>query len=235
MTAEKQRLEEDQQKKKHWRRWGPYLSDRQWSTVREDHSVEGDVWGSFPFSEAHLRAYRWGEDGIGGISDNHQRLCFAPAFWNGKDPILKERLFGLSQREENHGEDVKEVYFFLDNLPTHAYMRALYKYPQEEFPYQELISENAKRTPRDPEFEILDTGVFAEGRYFDIEVVVAKVDASDLFITYTIVNRSEHKAMLAFLPTLWFRNTWRDGSKKPSIRNVNGELRAHHSTLAQLQ
>ena len=233
MPSEKQRLAEDKQKQKHWRRWGPYLSGREWSTVREDHSVDGDVWNAFPFSDAHLRAYRWGEDGIGGVCDNHQRLCFAPAFWNGKDPILKERLFGLSQEEGNHGEDVKEAYFFLDNLPTHAYMRALYKYPQGEFPYQKLVDENAKRTPRDPEFEILDTGVFADNRYFDIFVEVAKADADDLFISYTIVNRSKDKATLDILPTLWFRNTWRDESSKPSIHKGSGRLEAQHPTLGK--
>ncbi len=192
----------------HWRRWGPYLSERQWGTVREDYSADGDAWGSFPHDHARSRAYRWGEDGIFGFSDSHQQLCFAPTFWNGRDPILKERLFGLSGPEGNHGEDVKEVYYFLDGVPSHAYMKALYKYPQAAYPYEQLLAENGRRTRLDPEYELVDTGVFNENRYFDIFVEYAKYDVEDIAIALTIVNRGPDRAALHVLPTLWFRNTW---------------------------
>jgi hypothetical protein len=204
-----------------WRRWGPYLSDRQWGTVREDYSAEQTAWESFPFDQARLRAYRWGEDGIAGISDDRQYLCFGFAFWNGADPFLKERYFGLTNAEGNHGEDVKEYYFYLDNLPTHAYMKALYKYPQTEFPYARLRSENARRTRKDPEFELIDTGIFDNDEYFDIFIEYAKASPDDILIRLTAVNRGPAPAELHALPTMWFRNMWAwvGGShpKKPSI------------------
>jgi hypothetical protein len=208
MIAEKKRLEEDLKKKKHWRRWGPYLSERQWATVREDYSEDGEVWSSFPHEQARMRAYRWGEDGIAGISDNHQRLCFALAFWNGEDPILKERLFGLTNKEGNHGEDVKEYYFYVDNTPLHTYMHYLYKYPQGAFPYAKLVEENQKRGLKEPEYELLDTGIFEKDRYFDIAIEYAKDTSEDLFISITATNRGDETKSLHVLPTLWFRNTW---------------------------
>src|SRR5215471_11749000 len=189
LTTEDHRLEESRQRKKHWKRWGPYLSERQWGTVREDYSANGTAWESFPFDQAHARAYRWGEDGIGGISDRHQLICFALALWNEADPILKERLFGLGGSEGNHGEDVKEYYYFLDNTPTHSYMTALYKYPQRAFPYADLVAENRRRGRGQPEYELLDTGAFAENRYFDVTVEYAKVDPEDIFIRITAANR----------------------------------------------
>jgi hypothetical protein len=208
MIAEQQRLQDTQERRAHWRRWGPYLSDRQWGTVREDYSPHGDAWGFFPHDHARSRVYRWGEDGILGISDNHQRLCFAAALWNERDPILKERYFGLSGAEGNHGEDVKEYYFYLDSTPTHSYMRGLYKYPQAEFPYARLVEENRRRSRRDPEFELLDTGVFGESRYWDVAVEYAKADADDILIRITAANRGPEAASLHVLPTLWFRNSW---------------------------
>src|SRR5919106_158784 len=191
-----------------WRRWGPYVSDRQWGTVREDYSPGGTAWDHFPHDHARSRAYRWGEDGLAGISDNHQRLCFALALWNGRDPILKERLFGLTGNEGNHGEDVKEYYFYLDSTPTHSYMKYLYKYPQAEFPYGRLVEENRRRGRHEPELELLDTGLFDEDRYFDVFVEYAKGDVDDVLICITAVNRSPEAAELHLLPTLWFRNTW---------------------------
>src|SRR6516225_7049283 len=174
LTTEDHRLEEARQRKKHWKRWGPYLSDRQWGTVREDYSASGTAWESFPFDQAHARAYRWGEDGIGGICDRHQLICFALAMWNGCDPIIKERLFGLTGHEGNHGEDVKEYYFYLDNLPSHAYMKHLYKYPQKPFPYDDLLTTNRRRSRNDPEYELLDTGIFDDNRYWDVFTEYAK-------------------------------------------------------------
>lgn len=209
MNEEQQRLAEMQEKGADWRFWGPYLSERQWGTVREDYSADGDAWRSFPFEQSHQRAYRWGEDGIAGISDIHQRLCFAFSFWNGKDPILKERLFGLTNAQGNHGEDVKEYYFYLDNTPTHSYMKALYKYPVEAFPYELLKTENQKRGTHDPEFELIDTSLFAEDRYFDLFMEYAKGSAHDLCIRLQGCNRSSQKEKIHILPTLWFRNTWR--------------------------
>src|SRR5690349_16676171 len=179
-TAEDIRLQEDATRKQNWKRWGPYLSERQWSTVREDYSADGAAWDSFPHDHARSRAYRWGEDGLLGITDRENRLCFALALWNGKDPILKERLFGLTGNEGNHGEDVKEEYYFLDSTPTHAYMKALYKYPQAEFPYARLVEENRRRGKLDREFELVDTGVFAGGRYFDVQVEYAKGAPDDV-------------------------------------------------------
>ena len=207
-NPEQQRLEESRRKEKHWKRWGPYLSERAWGTVREDYSPNGSAWDSFPHDHARSRAYRWNEDGLGGICDNHQNLCFALALWNGKDPILKERLFGLTGSEGNHGEDVKEYYFYLDSTPTHSYMKFLYKYPQQAFPYNELVVENARRGKHDPEFELLDTGIFDEDRYFDVQAEYAKVDVNDIAIRITVTNRGREAASLDVLPTLWFRNTW---------------------------
>jgi hypothetical protein len=208
MTAEEKRLGEARSRKSHWRRWGPYLSERQWGTVREDYSPHGTAWEYFTHDQARSRAYRWGEDGLAGICDNHQRLCFAVALWNGRDPILKERAFGLTGKEGNHGEDVKEYYFYLDNLPSHAYMKYLYKYPQQAYPYNRLVQENSSRGPLDFEFELLDTGVFDQSRYFDVFVEYGKHTAEDILIKIIVVNRGPETAGLHLLPTLWFRNTW---------------------------
>ncbi|HEV2306482.1 MAG TPA: hypothetical protein VGR93_13240 [Candidatus Acidoferrales bacterium] len=208
MTQEEQRLEEDRLRKVHWKRWGPYLSERQWGTVREDYSADGDAWNYFPYEHARSRVYRWGEDGIAGFSDRHQRFCFALALWNERDAFLKERLFGLTNQQGNHGEDVKEYYFYLDATPTSSYLKCLYKYPQAAFPYQQLIDENHHRTREDPEFELIDTGVFAENRYFDVFVEYAKAAVEDILIRITAVNRGPEIAPLHLLPTLWFRNTW---------------------------
>ena len=208
MTEEAKRLAEAEARTAHWRRWGPYLSERQWGTVREDYSPHGTAWDYFPHDHARSRAYRWGEDGLLGICDNHQRLCFALALWNERDPILKERLFGLTGSQGNHGEDVKESYFYLDSTPTHSYMKALYKYPQAEFPYARLVEENARRSRRDLEFELLDTGAFEGDRYFDIFAEYAKADVDDILIRLTVTNRGPDPAALHLLPTLWCRNTW---------------------------
>ncbi|HXN50357.1 MAG TPA: hypothetical protein VN943_00365 [Candidatus Acidoferrum sp.] len=219
-TVEDSRLEEARTRKRHWKRWGPYISERQWGTVREDYSAGGTAWEFFPHDDARSRAYRWGEDGIGGISDRHQMICFGLAMWNGRDPILKERLFGLTGNEGNHGEDVKEQYFYLDSTPTHSYMRMLYKYPQAAFPYAQLVEENQRRGKDQPEFELLDSGVFAEHRYFDVFVEYAKADVEDILIRITAVNRGPQSAELQLLPSLWFRNTWSWGrdSRRPSAR-----------------
>ena len=222
VTTEDRRLEESRQRKKHWKRWGPFLSERQWGTVREDYSANGTAWEYFPFEHAHARAYRWGEDGIGGISDRHQIICFALALWNGRDPILKERLYGLTGNQGNHGEDVKEQYFYLDSTPTHSYMRMLYKYPQAEFPYRGLVEENQKRGRSQPEFELMDSGTFAQGRYFDVFIEYAKVDYEDILIRITAVNHGPEAADLHLLPTLWFRNTWSWGKdlRRPTVRQA---------------
>ena len=188
MNEEELRLQEDRSRKANWKRWGPYLSERQWGTVREDYSAHGTAWAYLPHDHARSRAYRWGEDGLGGICDRHQYICFALALWNGKDPILKERLFGLSGNEGNHGEDVKEYYFYLDSTPTHSYMRFLYKYPQAEFPYAHLVEENRRRGKRDLEFELIDTGVFDENRYFDVFIEYAKAEAEDIRIRIEAFN-----------------------------------------------
>ena len=221
-----------------WRRWGPYISARQWGTVREDYSATGEAWEYLPFDHSGKRAYRWGEDGIFGISDTLQRLCFAPAFWNGNDDRLKERFFGLTGNQGNHGEDVKEYYFFLDNTPRHDYMRALYKYPHAAFPYAQILNENAKRTRHDPEYELLDTGVFDDDRYFDIEVEYAKGHADDLLVRITATNRGSHPHDLHVLPTLWFRNewAWRPGIARPAIEleehsGGTAIIRADHAAL----
>ena len=207
-TREGARLVMNQQRKGHWNRWGPFLSERAWGTVREDYSADGDAWRYFPHDHARSRAYRWNEDGLAGICDRHQYLCFALALWNGRDPILKERLFGLTSGEGNHGEDVKEYYYYLDNTPTHAYMKYLYKYPQAAYPYDQLLEENRRRSRLQMEYELVDTGVFDEGRYFDVEVEYAKLDAEDILIRIRISNRGPEAAPLHVLPTLWFRNTW---------------------------
>jgi len=220
-TREELRLQESQDRTAHWKRWGPYLAERQWGTVREDYSPHGTVWESFPHDHARSRAYRWGEDGIAGICDNHGRLCFALALWNGRDPILKERLFGLSGNEGNHGEDVKEYYFYLDSTPTHSYMKYLYRYPQAEFPYAALVNESRRRDRRAPEFELIDAGVFEGDRYFDVLVEYAKAAPDDVLVRITATNRGPESAELHLLPTLWYRNTWSwdaGGPERPTLR-----------------
>jgi hypothetical protein len=230
-TTEDIRLENNRTRKEYWKRWGPYLSERQWGTVREDYSPGGTAWEFFPHDHARSRAYRWGEDGIAGISDRHQMICFALALWNGRDSILKERLFGLTGNQGNHGEDVKEYYFYLDSTPTHSYMKMLYKYPQAEFPYKALADENRRRGRSEPEFELYDTGVFRENRYFDVFAEYAKGSDEDIFIRITAYNRGPEAATLHLLPTLWFRNTWSWGKdlRRPVICRatpVNGILSA---------
>ncbi len=218
MTKEEIRLKESHDRTAHWKRWGPYVSERAWGTVREDYSATGEAWDYFPHDHARSRAYRWNEDGLAGICDRHQRLCFALALWNGRDPILKERLFGLNGSEGNHGEDVKEYYFYLDSTPTHSYMKYLYKYPQAEYPYAKLVAENRRRTKSDPEFELMDTGVFNQDRYFDVFVEYAKADWDDLCIRITAANRGPEAAEIHLLPTLWFRNDWSwAGKPRPSL------------------
>jgi len=224
MNAEEQRLDEAGQRTRHWQRWGPYLSERAWGTVREDYSPRGNAWDYFPHDHARSRAYRWNEDGIAGISDRHQKICFAIALWNGRDPILKERLFGLTGNEGNHGEDVKEYYFYLDSTPTHSYMKYLYKYPQGEFPYGQLVEENRGRGKLAPEFELIDTGIFEGDRYFDVVVEYAKADVEDILIKITVTNHGTEEASLNLLPTIWFRNTWswnQNGTAKPWLRQTN--------------
>jgi Mannosylglycerate hydrolase MGH1-like glycoside hydrolase domain/Glycosyl hydrolase family 63 C-terminal domain len=219
LTQEEKRLEESRERRIHWKRWGPYLSERQWGTVREDYSPGGTAWDYFPHDHARSRVYRWGEDGIAGISDRHQLICFALAMWNGRDPILKERIFGLTGSEGNHGEDVKEYYFYVDSTPTHSYMKFLYKYPQAEFPYTRLVEENRNRGREGFEFELMDSGVFEENRYFDVFVEYAKASAEDICIRVTAHNRGPEAADLALLPTLWFRNTWgwNGDEKQPTL------------------
>src|SRR6516165_4673935 len=237
MNAEQKRLHESARRIAHWKRWGPYVSDRAWGTVREDYSAQGDAWNYLPHEHARSVAYRWNEDGIAGICDRHQYLCFALALWNGRDPILKERLFGLTGNEGNHGEDVKEYYFYLDSTPTHSYMKFLYKYPQGEFPYRWLVEENRRRGRHDSEFELLDTGVFDANRYFDIFVEYAKATAEDILISVTAYNRGPEAAELHILPTLWFRNTWCwvQGSQRPTLTRVlesqdAAVIEANHAT-----
>jgi mannosylglycerate hydrolase MGH1-like protein/glycosyl hydrolase family 63 len=238
MIEEQNRLIENEERRAYWSRWGPYLSERQWGTVREDYSPYGTAWEYFPHDQARSRAYRWGEDGLCGISDNHQRLCFALAFWNGRDSILKERLFGLGNPEGNHGEDVKEYYFYLDSTPTHSYMKCLYKYPQAAFPYQLLVEENRRRGRSSPEYELLDTGVFDGDRYFDIIMEYAKVAVDDLLVRVTAINRGSEAAELHLLPTLWFRNTWSwdKGTSRPQLQAISSApgsmvIAARHQTL----
>ncbi|MEX2593210.1 MAG: glucosidase [Anditalea sp.] len=213
MNIERIKLEEDRERKKHWKRWGPYLTERQWGTVREDYSAEGSAWGNVTHEDARSKAYRWGEEGIGGISDHKQKLCIAWAFWNGKDPMIKERLFGLTGSEGNHGEDVKELYYYLDSTPSHSYMKMLYKYPQSEFPYESLRRENAKRGKEDLEYELLDTGIFDEDAYFDIFIEYAKNDVEDIVGKATVHNRGKEAADIWVMPTIWFRKTWFTGDE----------------------
>ncbi len=222
-TAEHRRLLAHRQRQANWKQWGPYLSERAWGTVREDYSANGTAWDYFPHDHARSRAYRWNEDGLAGISDRQQYLCFALAMWNGRDPILKERLFGLNGQEGNHGEDVKEYYFYLDTTPTHSYMKMLYKYPQAPFPYDDLVTENGRRTFHEYEYELLDTGIFAENRYFDIVVEYAKADENDILIQISATNRGPDTAVLTLLPTLWFRNTWSWGYTNGPMGDVPGK------------
>ncbi len=223
LNAEEKRLDEAEKGTADWKRWGCYLSERAWGTVREDYSADGSAWDYFPFEQSHLKAYRWNEDGIAGFCDRKQNICFAIALWNGSDPILKERLFGMAGPKGNHGEDVKEYYYYLDNTPTHSYMKFLYKYPQTEFPYHQLYEENARRDKSQPEYELIDTGIFDEDKYFDISIEYAKADAEDICIKITAVNRGKEAAPLHLLPTIWFRNTWSwdEHSKKPVLQQAD--------------
>ncbi|MEO6051063.1 MAG: glucosidase, partial [Pyrinomonadaceae bacterium] len=221
MNAEEKRLSESNSRTKHWKRWGPYLSERAWGTVREDYSADGSAWDYFPHDHSRSRAYRWNEDGIAGISNRQQNICFSVALWNGKDPIVKENLFGLTGTEGNHGEDVKEIYYYLDSTPTHSYMKFLYKYPQAEFPYERLIAENRNRTKLDREFELIDTGIFEENKYFDVFVEYAKPDVDDVLIKITVANRADEDATMNVLPTVWMRNdwTWTGSESKCAMRS----------------
>lgn len=231
MNAEQQRLQKNAELKAHWNRWGSYLSNRQWGTVREDYSPDGNAWEYFTHDQAPSRAYRWGEDGLGGFCDRHGQICFALAMWNGCDPILKERLFGLTNSQGNHGEDVKEYYFYLDNTPTHSYMRWLYKYPQQEFPYTQLVEENGRRSKHQPEFELLDTGVFENNRYFDVVAEYAKASPEDICIRISVTNRGAETAPLDLLPTLWFRNnwSWTGSAKNAQVSKVaDGVIKANN-------
>jgi hypothetical protein len=236
MTHEELRLEETRQKEAHWQRWGPYLSERAWGTVREDYSPHGNAWEYLSHDHARSRAYRWNEDGIAGICDRHQYVCFAVAMWNGRDPILKERLFGLTGNEGNHGEDVKECYYYLDSTPTHSYMKYLYKYAQSAFPYAQLVEENRGRDKRSTEFELMDTGVFAENRYFDVSVEYAKNAPDDILARITVTNHGPERAQLQLLPTVWFRNTWAWGDesgKRPVLHGANGTIELEHPDLGR--
>jgi hypothetical protein len=233
-VTEQKRLNDARESGIPWKKWGPYLSDRQWGTVREDYSQDGNAWDYFSHDQSRSRAYRWGEDGLGGISDDKQQLCFALALWNGQDPILKERLFGLTNSEGNHGEDVKEYYFYLDSTPTHSYMKYLYKYPQHAFPYDDLVKTNRQRSREDLEYELLDTGVFDDDRYFDVVVEYAKAEAEDVLVRVTVHNRGPETEHLHLLPTLWFRNTWSWGAseRKPRLRQAGPwTIEASHAEL----
>ncbi len=241
-TVEGVRLAEAGQRRSNWQRWGPYLAERQWGTVREDYSADGECWAYLPHDHARSRAYRWGEDGLLGFTDREARLCFGLALWNGRDPILKERLFGLTGPEGNHGEDVKELYYYLDATPTCSWVEALYKYPQGEFPYAALLQENARRGRGQPEFELADTGLFDENRYFDVRVEYAKAGPDDVAVRITITNRGPEAARLHLLPTLWFRNSWdwgRSGESywpKPHLRRQGpGTIVADHATLGEFR
>ena len=235
MTIEQGRLDEARQQSRPWKKWGPYLSERQWGTVREDYSEGGNAWDYFSHDQARSRAYRWGEDGLAGISDDQQQLCFALALWNGKDPILKERLFGLTNSESNHGEDVKEYYFYLDSTPTHSYMKYLYKYPQAAFPYANLVDTSRGRSRQEFEYELLDTGVFDQNRYFDVFVEYAKESPDDILIQITVHNRGPEAAELHVLPTLWFRNewSWHGTADRPSLQRVGNAVKAVHPILGE--
>ena len=239
-TPEHKRLEQAREGTAPWKAWGPYLSERQWGTVREDYSDDGDAWNYFTHDHARSRAYRWGEDGIAGVCDERQRLCLSLALWNGADPILKERMFGLTGSEGNHGEDVKEYWFYLDSTPTHSYLKCQYKYPQRAFPYMDLLTTNARRGKLDMEYELLDTGVFDEDRYFDVVVEYAKEATDDIVMLVTAYNRGPQAATLQLLPTLWFRNTWSwgDAVAKPAIAALDGPAglaaaRASHDDLGE--
>ncbi|MEO1131988.1 MAG: glucosidase, partial [Cyanobacteria bacterium J06639_1] len=240
MTAERQRLQDIAEHQTAWKLWGPYLSDRQWGTVREDYSPAGEAWDYFSHDQSHARAYRWGEDGLLGISDEKQRLCFSLALWNGRDPVLKERLFGLTGNQGNHGEDVKEYYFYLDSTPTHSYLKALYKYPQAEYPYKRLVEENQQRGRHAHELELLDTGVFDDNRYFDVFIEYAKASPQDMLIQISIANRSSESKTIHVLPHLWFRNTWAwdEESTKPKLslaqkQDAYYEIAATHAELGE--
>jgi Mannosylglycerate hydrolase MGH1-like glycoside hydrolase domain/Glycosyl hydrolase family 63 C-terminal domain len=236
MTQEELRLEETRRHKAHWQRWGPYVSERAWGTVREDYSPYGNAWEYLSHDHARSRAYRWNEDGIAGICDRHQYVCFALAVWNGRDPILKERLFGLTGNEGNHGEDVKDCYYYLDSTPTHSYMKYLYKYPQAVFPYSQLVDENRRRDKHSPEFELMDTGVFAEGRYFDVTVEYAKDTPEDILVRITVTNHGSERAAIHLLPTIWFRNTWSwDGKReeRPRMWRGEGAIELEHHQLGR--
>ncbi|MBF2097792.1 MAG: glucosidase, partial [Gloeomargaritaceae cyanobacterium C42_A2020_066] len=235
MLPEHHRLIESREGTQRWKFWGPYLSERQWGTVREDYSDNGDAWNYLPHDHARSRAYRWGEDGLGGICDAHQVLCFALTLWNEQDPILKERLFGLTNSEGNHGEDVKEYYFYLDSTPTHSYMKYLYKYPQHAFPYDDIVQTNARRSRHELEYELIDTGIFDEDRYFDVFVEYAKAAPEDILIKITVHNRGPEAAPIHLLPTLWYRNTWSwgQGEGKPILKAFTHQgqplIYAHHN------
>src|ERR1700756_1521614 len=224
-TSEQRRLNETREKGVPWKKWGPYLSERQWGTVREDYSKDGNAWDYFTHDQSRSRAYRWGEDGLAGYCDDKQLLCFAVTLWNGRDPILKERMFGLTNSESNHGEDVKEYYFYLDSTPTHSYMKYLYKYPQSEYPYRDLVESNRRRSREEFEYELLDTGIFDEDRYFDVFVEYAKADPEDTLIRISVHNRGAEAAQVHVLPTLWFRNTWSwgDDETKPVLSQIDRE------------
>jgi hypothetical protein len=236
MTAEHERLAVNAGKNVPLAQWGPYLSERQWGTVREDYSQHGSAWEYFPFDQSHCRAYQWGEDGIGGISDIFQNICFAISLWNGKDSILKERLFGLRNGEGNHGEDVKELYYYLDNIPTHYYMEYLYKYPQQEFPYEKLRDANRHRSRQEGEYEILDTGVFDDNQYFDVMVTYAKQSDTDILVKIDITNRYSKEAPITVLPTLWFynRSSNKNMAKQPAINYLNKtSVKLEHGRMEQ--
>jgi hypothetical protein len=232
-VAEQKRLNTAREQGVPWKKWGPYLSERQWGTVREDYSADGNAWDYFSHDQSRSRAYRWGEDGLAGLSDDKQLLCFGLALWNGRDSILKERLFGLTNSESNHGEDVKEYYFYIDSTPTHSYMKYLYKYPQREYPYRDLVETNKRRSREEMEYELLDTGVFDEDRYFDVFVEYAKADPEDVLIKISVHNRGPEAAQIHVLPTLWFRNTWSwgEGEPKPIVHEEKGAIRASHPKL----
>lgn len=237
MTREQQRIKESQDGQVDWKHWGPYVSQRQWGTVREDYSWDGHAWTYLPHDQARSKAYRWGEDGLAGICDRLQHICFGLALWNGHDSVLKERLFGLSNPQGNHGEDVKEYYYFLDNTPTHSYMRYLYKYPQATYPYTQLVEVNAKRNRTQPEYELIDTGIFDEERYFDVFVEYAKASPEDLLIRLTAVNRVPEEATLDLLPTLWFRNSWswEPHVQRPSLKRYDDHASTSHIAIVQAE
>lgn len=231
MNKEKERLTDLT-----WKKWGPYVSDRQWGTVREDYSGNGDAWNYVSHDQARSKAFRWGEEGIAGICDEEQILCFAPAFWNYQDPIIKERYFGLTNSEGNHGEDVKELYYYLDNTPTHSYMKMLYKYPQRAFPYEQLVNQNKHRSRKQPEYELLDTGIFQDDKHFDIYVEYVKESPTTTLIQITVANRGGKEAAIQIIPTVWFRNTWAWGydNYKPHIQTSSPQvLEAYHQQIGQ--